>query len=80
MSAGQIVAIVYGSGVAGGFIVVGATGVSFWNGGDPGPAFLPFFWPLSLPWIIGVAIRKKVERRRIAEVERQKWLNAELPK
>ena len=79
MSAAQVVALVYAIGVAAGFVVVGATGAKFWNEGDPGPAFLPFVWPLGAPWALGAAFRARAKRRALAAEEKRKWLEAPIP-
>ena len=74
----------YFAGLALALTYVGAKGLAWGDGyGLPGSAWAAFVWPLAAPVVAGKELRAAAERRagrrRIAERERQKWLEAGLP-
>jgi hypothetical protein len=80
MNPGYVVAITWGGGVIGAFFVAGATRAKLWDFDFPTVAlFQCLAWPLALPLVLGRALAKRMDRRRLAAKERQKWLEAPLP-
>lgn len=83
MSAAAIVGIVYGSGLILAMVYGGAKGFTFWTGADPGPLMAMLLWPLALPYYLGQELaemsERRSKRRRLAEEEKRKWLEAKIP-